>query len=699
MPTIRTTLEPWREITVSDAEYLRLLEQGLVYTGETPPPPPPAFNDAQYAELARPGSEAAKRLIEAISKEAIVDDASAEVLAQLEPVIAQLEGLVEGATDRSDELEQYVNQQVAAIKPAEGIIQDGATRILPVGQGELVLRPEYFGALGNGLFDDTAAIQRMLTYASTPRPIPRRFRCYFGGIYRITDTLFWDVYTTCVSGPGLILSAINNAAKYMVRTFSTDPAEEGSPVRQRAVFWEGVILYGDNVTGGVDVAGASGSDKPAHVTFRNTTICRQGVAMHYGRNAYMVSHFACNISLSRVGVWHEESTNSGERIEFFGCDITGHGVAVKLSSGQAMHFVSCSFSYVLRRIAEVATGQMFMEACHFEFNAPYAPFFLISGSGGYIAANNSRWLIRDPSPSISSGITFPDGGSTATWADNPRDRWGEGDPVTLVGLAGSTSLSNSTIYYMRNVTRSGFQLSATPTGAIITWTGAGTATGLLADASAPIFRLDNSLASATIRDGHVHGSATGLKTWCDGVGAQRFEITGTATFGSTPLRMRTRPGGDLRDPSVVTAGAILDDWEVTGPVTIGTSADKLAGTNSIIFTRTGAGAARGDLWIPIPAMARILWYHNYKSSAEITVNEKGYLLTSRRVGTTGIPGLGGTLWDSNLSMDTTWKQYAQAGQNDRRSPRWAAYLLVRFDFTNLAVGGTVQIDYPEISFT
>lgn len=55
MPLVRTTIEPWREISVSDAEYVRLLRDGLIYTG-APPAAPPAFSTQQYAEMLTPGS-------------------------------------------------------------------------------------------------------------------------------------------------------------------------------------------------------------------------------------------------------------------------------------------------------------------------------------------------------------------------------------------------------------------------------------------------------------------------------------------------------------------------------------------------------------------------------------------------------------------------------------------------------------------
>lgn len=42
MPLVRTTFEPDKEVFVSDAEYLDLLRQGLIYSGPPLPTPTPA---------------------------------------------------------------------------------------------------------------------------------------------------------------------------------------------------------------------------------------------------------------------------------------------------------------------------------------------------------------------------------------------------------------------------------------------------------------------------------------------------------------------------------------------------------------------------------------------------------------------------------------------------------------------------------
>lgn len=52
MPLIRTTLEPWKEVEVSDREAASLARQGLIYTG-APVPPPPTYAEGVW-EIIRP---------------------------------------------------------------------------------------------------------------------------------------------------------------------------------------------------------------------------------------------------------------------------------------------------------------------------------------------------------------------------------------------------------------------------------------------------------------------------------------------------------------------------------------------------------------------------------------------------------------------------------------------------------------------
>lgn len=90
MPIVRTTLEPWRDIYVTDVEYIGLLRIGLIYEGAVIQPPP-SFTDAQYAELANPEGEAAKRVLaaalELVDESAVTGSVVETVLATVGPEV------------------------------------------------------------------------------------------------------------------------------------------------------------------------------------------------------------------------------------------------------------------------------------------------------------------------------------------------------------------------------------------------------------------------------------------------------------------------------------------------------------------------------------------------------------------------------------------------------------------------------------
>lgn len=113
MPTIRTTLEPWREIVVTESEYLSLLRQGLIYDDEPPPPPPPSFTDQQYDELDDPESEAATRIVEAvlasIDSGGLVAAATAAVIAEVGPDIDAAEAAAAAAANAADSAQTTAN--------------------------------------------------------------------------------------------------------------------------------------------------------------------------------------------------------------------------------------------------------------------------------------------------------------------------------------------------------------------------------------------------------------------------------------------------------------------------------------------------------------------------------------------------------------------------------------------------------------
>lgn len=576
--------------------------------------------------------------------------------------------------------------------PPNGVKTGGAAFLRSVGKGELVITPRDFGPIGEGVDHET--IQKCLDYASQDQT--RGYVVWFNQDYDIYDTLRWDVARTRILGTSsLIRSYINDASKFMVQTYSTDKSGVSSPIWQSATSMEGVILQGDRVTGGISISGVDSSDKSAHTVFEKVTVTRCGTAIYFGRNAYMMKFFGCNITLSTVGLLHDDAPNSGERLDFHGCDITGHGRAIELRSGQAMHFTSCSFSYVLRQIAYVTQGQLFFHLCHLEFSSPYAPFFELTGNGAYVEILGGRWLVRDQ-PFWATTVRFEDG--VAKWTDNVRGRLQVGDRIEITYLTGDSNIVKGNRYYVHTITDTYFELSLTKGGPKMPITGTGVSTRItpLQDGTVPIFQTNHWGANVVMIAGHPSGSAGQVKLWHNG-GPGSCVIKHTGTFDNNSLRLHNSPGGDLRD-GLFSQPRVFDQWylESENDGLYVDTTDRANGVNSLRFTRgAGSHTSRLRLLAPIERGRQLLSMMRKNPQATVTFSAQ-YL--DRPDGIPSAVQLGSSLlWSSNLAATDSWTSYEQVSQYGRISPHWARYILFTFNTQSLPVGATLKIDSFQLS--
>lgn len=114
MPLVRTKIEPWREIEVTEAERLSLERLGLLYTGDIVVPPP-SFSDSQYSELANPNGEAARRVIEAVGASELIANLTTQLLADVDS-----RGYVDGVYVGT-EIAETVDESYVAGLLAEGL--------------------------------------------------------------------------------------------------------------------------------------------------------------------------------------------------------------------------------------------------------------------------------------------------------------------------------------------------------------------------------------------------------------------------------------------------------------------------------------------------------------------------------------------------------------------------------------------------
>jgi hypothetical protein len=308
--------------------------------------------------------------------------------------------------------------------------------------------------------------------------------------------------------------------------------------------------------------------------------------------------------------------------------------------------------------------------------------------------SDTRWLFRNQGGGNTDVIDFR-AGDTAYWPDNVRDRFKDGDAVkfTTIG-AGLTGITAGTTYYVLNVSRQSFRLSANPGGAAITWGGSGKVTGMnpVGGSFPAVFQVTLPTGVVVMDGGHVGGSATEFDTWLAGAGQLIVEKTGT--FNNVAMRLHTSETGELRDPTFATstAAAMRDQWALSGTGgAIALSNDKLKGVQSLIVTKTAAGAQELSLTVPV-RLARLLWQFNYKKGAASVIHE-AFMISH-----TGSPR-GNSLWTSTLNAAAgSWTTYNQPSRYYQPTPRWAQFVVFTWALGGLAVGESFQIDVPRLSF-
>lgn len=241
----------------------------------------------------------------------------------------------------------------------------GKTNIPSNSVSRLNVNATDYGAIGNGISDDTAAIQRAINAIANARKgdaleLPP-------GTYRITSSLTIDSsYVSIVSrGATIDASAITSGAALRV-TGTVNP-----PYKQSTTVLEGFKLVGNSQNGSVTgirfhTDGGNGQGS-SHITVRNVNISNFGIGLDYGDRAYAINHYgidvySCGICINQGG----NIIDGGEKFNFNGCAFFNSGLAVKVMGDAAnFTFTSCSFDYNARQF-DVFQTRVFLNNCHIE---------------------------------------------------------------------------------------------------------------------------------------------------------------------------------------------------------------------------------------------------------------------------------------------------------------------------------------------
>jgi hypothetical protein len=245
-----------------------------------------------------------------------------------------------------------------------------------------------FGAVGNGIADDTAAFTAALATGKTVEAVSNE-------TYKIISTLTVNLFTQSFNGNGATLDFSTLSGSAVALTTQLTPPSNGL---QNDLNYPGVIsnaIRGWKILGPAKAANPRGTTvgfQPAqgHVSLSNVLIWGFGYGINYGTNVYCTEFNSVNVGQCSIGLRVPSGgSNYGERLSFVNSTIYDNTLGIyNYCNTGAIHFTNCSIDY---------NGKT-----------------LESGNSAITELHNSWWECLD------AGTTGADGGVHATISDNSR---------------------------------------------------------------------------------------------------------------------------------------------------------------------------------------------------------------------------------------------------------------------------------------
>ena len=363
-----------------------------------------------------------------------------------------------------------------------GTMQTGTGAVLRNVQTELndVIKVKQFGAIGDGVVDDTAAIQAAIDAIVTGAK-PRTLQFEDASTYKVTATLYRDVSLVGIdfngatldlsgvsSGPGMLHAS---SGSFGVSGCQPLPIRHGK-IAGNSTSGSVAFQYGTttNVHGLISTANVAGFSLD-HISFINADI-----AEDYVTRCFDITHIACEYeqcgASTAVLRCLSGGTNYGENLVYAaGCAFHNSGTVLKQDYvSSQFNFSQCTFDYCAQYF-NVNNGFCISTNCYFEWSNDTAIQFL--------AANDALIVIENPIMSVTGPRVNFDIFQSNT--NNPVGfNKGQGLKSGIFVRGGTIGFQNATTrrylctgtgaYDFKGVDYSGYALSQSSINAIGTYT-------------------------------------------------------------------------------------------------------------------------------------------------------------------------------------------------------------------------------------
>lgn len=260
----------------------------------------------------------------------------------------------DGDVDNGGSIHELANGLVAEL-----IVENGTVNV------------KQFGAKGDGVHDDTQAIQTAIDYARSVFLINKTCAVVGmpAGTYKVTATITVPRYVSIKSLGSVVIHAYtNNSAAIQVTNKQNGDINIANDMREyygKLNRLRGTWIDGDN--GGIHIIGKintaigleiGSSNNPDNVlanvaggSIKNLGVTKCDIGIKFNvYNDYLNSFYNCHIEENNTNIQFgngvDGASNSGENISFYFCNISAARIGIKFDiAGFDTNFFGCSFDF------------------------------------------------------------------------------------------------------------------------------------------------------------------------------------------------------------------------------------------------------------------------------------------------------------------------------------------------------------------